>query len=125
MQYVLVHNLSRPMTKPVMARYCATFFCRLRGLTFRSSLPASEGLLLVQRNDSRVDAAIHMLGVFMDLAVTWINSSDVVVDVCVARAWRLMYIPKAPARYVLEIPLARSGDFQIGDQIRFEEVGAA
>ncbi len=125
MQYVLVHNLSRPMARPVMARYCATFFCRLRGLTFRRSLPATEGLLLVRRSDSRVDAAIHMLGVFMDLAVAWINSSDVVVDVCVARAWRPMYIPKAPARYVLEIPPARSGDFQIGDQIRFEEVGAA
>jgi len=111
------------MTKPVMALYCATFFCRLRGLTFRRSLSAMDGLLLVQKSDSRVDAAIHMLGVFMDLSVTWINSSDVVVDVCMARAWRPMYIPKAPARYVLEISPAHSSDFQIGDKIRFEEVG--
>jgi uncharacterized membrane protein (UPF0127 family) len=122
LRHVLVHNLSRPTAKPVLARYCATFFCRLRGLTFRHSLPATEGLLLVQKRDSRLDAAIHMLGVFMDLGIAWINSNEEVVDIRLARAWRPMYTPIAPARYVLEISPLRLADFQIGDKIRFEEI---
>ena len=34
---------------------------------------------MVQPKDSRLDASIHMLGVFTDLAVVWINNAGVVV----------------------------------------------
>lgn len=122
MRHVLVHNQSRLAAGPVRARYCATFTSRLRGLTFRRSLPDMDGLLLVQKSDSRLDAAIHMLGVFMDLGIAWINSDHEVVDVCLARAWRPFYVPRAPARYVLEVTPARLEDFQVGDKVRFEEI---
>jgi hypothetical protein len=91
-------------------------------LTFRREVKPEEGLLLVQQHDSRLDAAIHMLGVFTDLAITWINSSGEVVDVRLARRWRLVYVPNSPARYILETNLIRLQDFEIGDQVSFEEV---
>lgn len=125
MRQVMIRNLSRPLGRPLIARYCVSFLCRLRGLTFRRTLPEGWGLLLVQDRDSRLDTAIHMLGVWMDLAVIWIDSAGKVVDVCLARRWRPAYIPKSPARYVLEMAPARLKDFKIGDEIRFEEDPAA
>jgi uncharacterized membrane protein (UPF0127 family) len=119
---VIVRNLSKDLTRPLQAEYCSSYICRLRGLTFRRMLPEGESLLLVYHRDSRLDTSIHMLGVLMDLAIAWINSNEVVVDVRLARQWRPVYLPSQPARYVLEMSPARLGDFQIGDRVRFEEV---
>ncbi len=121
MRQVIVHNLSSPQVQPIRARYCVSFFCRMRGLTFRRYLSPEEGLLLVQGRDSRLEAAIHMLGVFMDLAVVWINSIGVVVDVRLAHRWRLIYVPQSPASYVLELSPTRLQEFKIGHEIYLEE----
>ncbi len=120
MQNVTIHNTSRLQIKPIRARYCSSFACRLRGLTFRRELPPDQGLLLVQARDSRLDASIHMLFVWMDLAVIWINSAEEVVDVKLARSWRPAYLPQRPARYVLELNPGRIGDFAVGDQVKIE-----
>jgi uncharacterized membrane protein (UPF0127 family) len=120
---VIVRNLSRDLTQPLQAEYCTSFLCRLRGLTFRRSLPEGESLLLVNSRDSRLDAGIHMLGVPMDLAVAWINSREIVVDVRLARQWRPVYLPVEPARYVLEMSPTRLDEFKIGDRVSFEDVG--
>ena len=119
---VIVRNLSKGLPGPLQAVYCSSFLCRLRGLTFKRTLPEDESLLLVYHRDSRLDTSIHMLGVPMDLAIAWINSEEVVVDVRLARQWRPMYLPSQPARYVLEMSPARLGDFQVGDRVSFEEV---
>ena len=122
MHRVIVHNQSRPQVRPLSARYCNTFLCRLRGLTFHPALAEDEGLLLVQQAENRLDAAIHMLGVWTDLAVVWISSTQVVVDSCLAKRWRPIYIPRRPARFVLELAPSRLDDFLVGDQIYLEEV---
>jgi uncharacterized membrane protein (UPF0127 family) len=123
-EQVLIYNLTRQNPLPIQAQYCSSFFCRLRGLTFRRSLPSGVGLLLVQGRDSRLDSSIHMLFVWMDLAVVWINTALQVVDVRLARRWRPAYLPARPARYVLEISPERLDDFQVGDQLRFESAVA-
>jgi uncharacterized membrane protein (UPF0127 family) len=117
-------NISRPLAQTIQARYCDTFLCRLRGLTFRKSLPIKTGLMLVQSRDSRMDASIHMLFMWMDLAVVWINSSLQVVDVKLARRWKLAYLPQQPARYVLELPVDCQADFVVGDVVKFERRNA-
>jgi uncharacterized membrane protein (UPF0127 family) len=116
---VLIENKSRTGIRPLQAQICDTFLCRLRGLTFRHSFPSGEGLLLVERYDSRLNAAIHMLAVFIDLAVVWVNGAGEVVDVRLARRWRLAYVPRRPARYILEMAVDRLDDFCIGDHIEF------
>jgi uncharacterized membrane protein (UPF0127 family) len=122
MQKISVLNQNNPGMQPLLVEYCASFLCRLRGLTFRRQLTLEEGLLLVQSRDSRMDAAIHMFGVWMDLGVVWINADMQVVDVCLARSWRPLYVPKHPARFVLESVPARLNDFRIGDKVVFEPV---
>jgi uncharacterized membrane protein (UPF0127 family) len=121
MKLVKIHNLSRPNPQPLAARYCDSFLCRLRGLTFRRSLPNNWGLLLVQSRDSRMDSSIHMLAMWIDLAIVWITDAGEVVDVRLARRWRPAYFPQRPARYVLEMAVAHLKDFQVGDKVRFEE----
>jgi uncharacterized membrane protein (UPF0127 family) len=89
-----ITNLSHSLPEPIYARYCVSFLCRLRGLTFRRSLNPQEALLLVQPRENRLDAAIH---------------------------WRPFYIPAQPARYILEMSESWLSSFCIGDQLDFEE----
>jgi len=88
---------------------------------FRDSLAHDEGLLLVGNRESRWDAAIHMIGVKMDLAVIWIDEDLRVVDKILARKWRPLYIPGAPAKYILELSAERIDDFTVGEVLKFEE----
>ncbi len=122
MPQLQVENLSRPLAAPLRVIYCATFTCRLRGLTFRRELAAESGLLLVQSRESRLDAAIHMLGVWFDLAVIWLDQDYQVVDLRLARRWRPIYVPGQPAKYILEAAAGRIGEFQPGDRLNFEQV---
>jgi uncharacterized membrane protein (UPF0127 family) len=121
MQPVEIKNLTRPLFSHLEAVYCASFLCRLKGLTFRSRLPAGEALLLVQAMESRFDSAIHMLFVGMDLSVIWLDRKRVVVERRKARRWRPIYIPSKPARYVLEAAPERLLEFEIGDQLYFHD----
>lgn len=117
MQHVTIRNLNRSEARPLTAGYCASFFCRLRGLMFRRTLPPNWGLLLVQPRDSRMDSSIHMLFMWTDLAVAWIDSHGEVVDVKLAQRWRPAYLPQRPARYVLEMAPEHLDDFKVGDRV--------
>ena len=99
MKNVIINNKSKPTAFPIQAGYCESFLCRFRGLMFRRNLPPNWGLLLVQQRDSRLDSAIHMMGMKFDLAIVWINSSGKVVDVRPAYRWRSVIVPQAPAKY--------------------------
>jgi uncharacterized membrane protein (UPF0127 family) len=100
-RWVSVRNRTRRGETLVLARWCESHLCRLRGLTFRSELPDGQGLLLVGQTDSISLAAIHMFGVFFSLGVVWIDSSLRVVGKTLARPFGI-YRPEAAARYVLE-----------------------
>jgi uncharacterized membrane protein (UPF0127 family) len=121
MKTINIENKTRPLPSPLHAGYCDSFLCRLRGLMFRSSLAHEQGLLLVEKRDSRFDTSIHMLFVYMDLAVIWINSEKVVVDVLLARSWRPAYASRQPARYTLEIHPERLNEFKVGDRVEFHD----
>ncbi len=119
MHIITVENKNNPLPTQLQAKYCDSFLSRLRGLMFRHDLGMDEGLLLVQSRDSRIDASIHMLFVYMDLAVIWINSEKKVVDTLLARSWKLAYAPCEPAQYILEIHPSRLNEFHTGDKVEF------
>ncbi len=101
-------------------RHCVSFACRLRGLTFRRTLDDDEGLLLAGKRESRTDTAIHMFFVFFPIAAIWLDSNGQVVDAQLARPFRPLYVPRAPARDVLEGPPAMLEQVRIGDTLHFE-----
>jgi len=104
-------------------RHCASFLCRLRGLTFRRTLGQDEGLLLVGRRESRTEATIHMFFVFFPITAIWLDRAGRVVDVQLARPFRPLYVPRAPARDVLEGPPSLMERVQVGDQLHFGGTG--
>jgi uncharacterized membrane protein (UPF0127 family) len=120
MQTLNVLNLDRPLKTPLRVRRCDSFWCRLRGLMMHPPLPDGEGLLLVQKQENRRDAAIHMFFMRMDLAVVWLNTACEVVDVRLAKRWRPAYTPQKPAKYVMELSAAQLIVFHVGDRLRFE-----
>ena len=117
---IYIANLSRTLEKPARVGYCDSFTCRLRGLMFRPRLDPDDGLLLVEKRDSRLDTSIHMLFVPFDLAVFWINSDMTIVDKVIAKSWKPAYFPKADAKYTLEIHPDRWADYEIGDKVEFK-----
>lgn len=117
-----IQNIDRPLQTQLFAVDCASFLCRLRGFTFRKSVPMELGLLLRHEKESRLDTAIHMLGVFIDLSIIWIDSKHQVADVQLARRWRPFYIPARPAQYVLEISAQRIADFRVGESVVIEDL---
>lgn len=117
MHPILIQNLTLPLEQPIQADYCHTFTGRLRGLMFHPGLGSHQGLLLVQLNQSRLNASIHMLFMRFDIAAIWIDDDWKVVDRRLAKKWQLFCLPAHPARYVLEAHPHRLEDFNIGDQL--------
>jgi uncharacterized membrane protein (UPF0127 family) len=114
----IVHVESGEILIP-QAKWCDSFGTKLRGFTFRRELGPQDGLVLVEAKDNRVNTAIHMLFVFFDLGVIWVNAAGEVVSTVVAKPWRLSYVPPAPARYVIEGQPDLVNRVKVGDHIRF------
>ncbi len=106
-------------------RWCASFWCKFRGLMLRRQLPEDEGLLFVYNRESRTDTAIHMLFMRFAIATVWLNAEGVVVDKVLARPWRLVYAPREPARYFVEASPSLLDRVMIGDRLIFDEVVGA
>lgn len=117
--WLTIRNRTRGTVLPIRARRCASFFCRLRGLTFRRRLPPDEALLLVGTRENRAETAIHMLFVFFPIAAVWLDRSGRVVDAVLARPFRPFYAPRAPARDILEGPPELMGQVSVGDVLEF------
>lgn len=117
-----IQNLTRPLQHPALVGYGDSFLSKLRGLMFRPRLDLNDGLLLVEKRNSRLDTSIHMFFVPFDLAVFWINSDLVVVDKVIAKSWRPAYMPKADAQYTLEVHPERFGDYEVGDKVEIQYV---
>ncbi len=105
-------------------RWCASFWCHLRGLQLVPHLPEEEGLLFVTNSESRANTSIHMFFMLFNIGVVWMDSSGKVVDVCLAKPWRPLYAPKAPAQYYLEANPSVLQRVKIGDILHFDEVVA-
>ena len=120
MKEVRINNLSQSLAAPLVADFCERFFCKLAGLSWRSSLASDRALIIVGDSESRVGSSIHMLGMFFDLGIVWLNKELQVVDLRPAFRWRSFLLPGKAAQYVIELRIERLGEFAIGDKIEFE-----
>jgi uncharacterized membrane protein (UPF0127 family) len=120
LRQVNIINRTRSLKQPLAAGFCESFWCKLRGLSWRRSLAEDRGLVLADKSESRVNSSIHMLGMMFPLTILWLDSNFKVVDVYHAKPWLSFAAPRKPARYVIECAASRHEDFQIGDQLAFE-----
>lgn len=104
------------------AKWCDGYGSKLRGFTFRRQLAETDGLVLVEKSDGKVNTSIHMLFVFFDLGVIWVNDAGLVVGTVLAKQWHLSYVPPAPARYVIEGHPTILEKVAGGDHLLFKEL---
>lgn len=102
-------------------RWCASFWCKFKGLMFRRALPESEGLLFVYSRPSKMDTTIHMLFMRFAIATIWLDSNGVVIDKVLAKPWRLAYAPQQPAQFFIEANPSLLDRVMIGDRLSFSE----
>jgi uncharacterized protein len=102
-------------------KWCSSFWCRFRGLQFVSDLLEDEGLLFVDRSETRTNTTIHMFFMLFSIGVVWLDSSGKVVDKRLAKPWRPAYAPRLPAQYFIEARPGILENIQIGDVLRFDE----
>lgn len=103
------------------AVWCATFWCRFRGLMGRRSLAENDGLLFVFHAESTSATSIHMFFVPFAIAAVWIDAGGRVVDAKLAKPWRPYYAPKRPAKYLIEATPSLLNRVKIGDQLQWNE----
>ncbi|MAS34210.1 MAG: hypothetical protein CL610_09390 [Anaerolineaceae bacterium] len=102
-------------------KWCASYWCHLKGLQFVPRLPENEGLLFVTSSEGRVHTTIHMFFMFFSIAVVWLDQSGKVVDKQFAKPWRPAYAPSAPAQYYIEANPSLLERVHVGDILRFDE----
>jgi hypothetical protein len=113
----MVKNRTQGTVVLARVKWCDSFFCRLRGLTFRRDLAADEGVLLVESSSSVAATSIHMFFVFFPIAAIWLDDAFRVVDKKLAQPFRPFYAARAPARYVLEAVPHVLDQVAIGDEL--------
>ena len=86
---------------------------------FSKNLDTDQGLILAEKQESRLNAAIHMLFMNFDITVLWLDKHQVVVDKVLAKKWRPIYIPQKPAQYVVELHHKQIDNFAVGDKLIF------
>lgn len=121
-EYRVLRNAQTGQIVLPKARWCASFLCHLRGLQFRGSLPADEGLLFVTGSESIPNTSIHMFNVFFAIAVVWLRADGEVVDTVLAKPFRPFYAPCGPAQYYVEANPTLLERVAVGDRLDFSEV---
>ena len=76
------------------ARWCASFWCHLKGLMFRRELPADEGLLFVTGGESVVNTTIHMFFMRFSIGVAGVSHSRVLSIPNRAMDWPDRQVPR-------------------------------
>ena len=122
MRFTEIINTSSPLATPIKAGICDSFLYKLRGLMFYPCIQKDEGLIFIEKQDSRINSSIHMFFMNFDISVVWINHKFEVADVILAKKWRPYYFPSQPACYTLEIHPSRLSEFHIGDKIAMKNV---
>ncbi len=75
--------------------------------------------MLVETRDGRLNTAIHMLFVYCELGVIWLDAQGWIVDLARAQPWQLQLLPQKPARFVLECHPDHLARVAIGERLAF------
>lgn len=118
-QWVTVAVNGKSLQHSLALRICNTYLSRLRGYLFSRPPEIDKGLLFYYHRDSRLESAIHMLGIGFPLGVVWVNRHRKVVDKTLALPWKPAYFPKEGASFVLECHPQRIHEFEEGDVVHF------
>ena len=116
----MIKNLTTGQLLAYRVEICDSFWKRGRGLMFRRTLAEDEALVFVHRKESISETSIHMLFVFFDIGVVWLDKERRVVDKRLARSFRPYYAPRQPAQFFIECHPHALEFVNLGDQLAWE-----
>ncbi|MCD4666910.1 DUF192 domain-containing protein [archaeon] len=101
-------------------KLCDNIFSRSKGLMFSKKIKEGQALLFESEEESIFSTTMHMLFVFFNIDIVWLNSNKKVVDVkSKVKSFTPFIAPVNPAKYVLELPKGMSKNIKIGDVLDF------
>jgi uncharacterized membrane protein (UPF0127 family) len=78
-----------------------------------------EPLFFDMGRESSNSCAMHTLFMLRTIDMVFVNTEKKVVDIKTAKPFKPIIRPKAPARYVIELPEGMSKMFELGQQLEF------
>lgn len=102
------------------AWYFDNFRNRFSGLMFKKNIEINQAGLFINKKENIIDSAIHMLFMNFDIAVFWIDKSNIIVDKKIAKKWGLIYYPKRKSLKILEANIYLYDKLNIGEKIIIE-----
>ncbi len=111
-------NTSRNSLLASRAERARSYWARLRGLMFRSSLPEDGGMVIEPNN------SVHTFWMRFPIDVIFVDRQDRVVGLVTAMPPNRPYAGARKARRTIELPagtITRTNT-QMGDTLRFENV---
>jgi len=115
----MIKNHSKNNTLAGKKELCSSLFSKFRGMMFRRYRP-DFGLVFSFKREQ--DIALHMLFVFFQIDILWLDSKKKVTGIKEnAKPFNPYISPDKKAKYVIEVPsgtIKRTGT-SIGDRIEF------
>ena len=112
----MIRNQSKEFVVIKKAKLCRNMLCKALGFMFRVRKP-DYALIFVFSKEARRE--LHMLFVFFSIDVLFLDKNKRVVDIKKNFKPFSYYIPKAKAKYVIEVPSGMLRNTMIGDEISF------
>jgi uncharacterized membrane protein (UPF0127 family) len=84
---------------------------------FRKNVGIHDGIIIAEKKESTALTSIHMMFMNFDITVLWLDNAMVIVDKVLAKKWKLVYVPKKPAQYVVELHSSKFSDYSVGDKL--------
>lgn len=101
-------------------RKANSMLAKMKGLMFEKKTLFDYALLFEMEKETRIQCSIHMLFVFFPIDVVFLDSSRKVVEIAENLVpFALLYTPKKPAKYFVELPEGKAKEASIGDELEW------
>lgn len=113
----LLRNLSKNRIISKKVDFASTPEKRFLGLMFKEGF--STPIIFIFPMSSRIRNAIHSLFVFFSFTAIFLDEKKRVVDIRHVLPFTPFIIPRAPARYLIELPEKMAEGVEVGDILSF------
>ena len=107
----MLYNISKKKIIIKNVKIADTEIKQTLGLMFSRRNKFNYCLIFKRPNSSILGSSIHMMFVFYPIAVIFLDENKKVVDIKKKIVPFWFYMPKKPAKYILEIPISTKIDF--------------
>ncbi len=116
----MLYNQTKKRKVIEKTRVAGTPWQRLKGLMFENAASFDYALVFALPRESRPAAAIHMFFVFFPIDAVFLDRGKRVVDIARnLRPFTPSYMPKKPAKYIIELPCGKGSVIEQGNELQW------